>query len=132
MVAAFWTPSNTLRGRRRLQQGRQSDLRAVRCFPSSTFIQFSPSILTVRTLIRTPDGGTLGLDMCPTTADAPDLPPDTPIIVVQHGLTGGSYEAYIRSILAPACASKSDGGLDFRAIVVNFRGCQYFTFTCTL
>ncbi|KAF9514147.1 hypothetical protein BS47DRAFT_1382135 [Hydnum rufescens UP504] len=76
-----------------------------------------------RTLIRTPDGGTLGLDMCPTTADAPDLPPDTPIIVVQHGLTGGSYEAYIRSILAPACASKSDGGLGFRAIVVNFRGC---------
>lgn len=76
-----------------------------------------------RTLIRTPEGGTLGLDMCPTSAEAPDLPPDTPIIVVQHGLTGGSYEAYVRSIVARACAPKSDGGLGFRAIVVNFRGC---------
>ncbi|KAF9514146.1 hypothetical protein BS47DRAFT_1343474 [Hydnum rufescens UP504] len=76
-----------------------------------------------RTLIQAPDGGTLGLDMCPAPADAPDLPPDTPIIVVQHGLTGGSYEPYIRSILARACAPKSDGGLGFRAIVVNFRGC---------
>ncbi|KAF9514118.1 hypothetical protein BS47DRAFT_1316969 [Hydnum rufescens UP504] len=76
-----------------------------------------------RTLIRTPDGGTLGLDLCPPPAQAPELPEDTPIIVVQTGLTGGSFEAYLRTILARACASKADGGLGFRGIVVNFRGC---------
>ena len=77
-----------------------------------------------RTLIRLPDGGTLGLDMTPPTRDAQDLPDDTPIVVVQHGLTGGSYESYVRSILSGACAPKSKGGLGFRGIVVNFRGCK--------
>nr|VWO94912.1 Mitogen-activated protein kinase (EC [Ganoderma boninense] len=51
------------------------------------------------------------------------LSDDTPIIVTFHGLTGGSNEAYVRSILAPACASVEDGGLGYRAVVVNFRGC---------
>lgn len=79
-----------------------------------------------RTIIRLPDGGTLGLDMTPNSKEAPDLPADTPIIVVQHGLTGGSYEPYVRSILAGATAPKSEGGLGLRAFVVNFRGCQLF------
>jgi predicted alpha/beta-fold hydrolase len=51
------------------------------------------------------------------------LPPDTPIIVALHGLTGGSYEPYVRSVLAIACRSKSEGGLGYRAVVMNFRGC---------
>lgn len=80
-----------------------------------------------RTLIRLPDGGTLGLDVCPpsTTKEARELAKDTPIVIVQHGLTGGSHEPYVRSILAAACAPKKKGGLGFRAIVINFRGCQY-------
>lgn len=80
-----------------------------------------------RTLIRLPDGGTLGLDVCPPTSSeqAHNLPADTPIIVVQHGLTGGSHEPYIRSVLAGACAPKSQGGLGFRAVVINFRACKY-------
>lgn len=77
-----------------------------------------------RTLIRVPDGGTLGLDFTPTKQQAPDLPDDTPIVVVQHGLTGGSYESYVRSILASACKPKSEGGLGFRGVVINFRGCE--------
>ncbi|KAJ7832917.1 Alpha/Beta hydrolase protein [Mycena leptocephala] len=50
---------------------------------------------------------------------------DTPIIVVQHGLTGGSYEPYVRAILAPACAPIEKGGLGYRAVVINFRGCMF-------
>ncbi|KAG9318460.1 Alpha/Beta hydrolase protein [Chiua virens] len=74
-----------------------------------------------RTFLRLKDGGTLGLDFTPI--DDSDMPPDTPIIVVLHGLTGGSYEAYVRAILAPACQTVSQGGLGYRAVVVNFRGC---------
>ncbi|KAF9506562.1 hypothetical protein BS47DRAFT_1352637 [Hydnum rufescens UP504] len=74
-----------------------------------------------RTLIRVPDGGTLGLDWTEPGDDT--LSPDTPIVVVLHGLTGGSYEAYVRSILSRACASKSQGGLGYRGVVMNSRGC---------
>ncbi|KIJ69441.1 hypothetical protein HYDPIDRAFT_24280 [Hydnomerulius pinastri MD-312] len=55
--------------------------------------------------------------------DDGDMPSDTPIVVVTHGLTGGSYESYVRAILAPACLPVSQGGLGYRAVVVNFRGC---------
>lgn len=74
-----------------------------------------------RTLIRVPDGGTLGLDW--TEPEDEGLPPDAPIVVVMHGLTGGSYESYVRSILSRACAPKSSGGLGYRGVVMNFRGC---------
>ncbi|TFK54905.1 AB-hydrolase YheT [Heliocybe sulcata] len=75
-----------------------------------------------RKLLRLKDGGTLGLDFTPP-ANERTLPNDTPIIVVMHGLTGGSHEAYVRSILAPACTPVDKGGLGYRAMVVNFRGC---------
>lgn len=78
----------------------------------------------LRALIRLPDGGTLAVDMAPRSEEAADLPADAPILVVQHGLTGGSYEPYVRSILAGATAPKSKGGLGMRAFVVNFRGCK--------
>jgi hypothetical protein len=78
-----------------------------------------------RTLLRLPDGGTIGLDVTPTTEEAPDLSSDTPIVVVQHGLTGGSYESYVRAILAAACSPKSKGGLGYRGVVINFRGCMF-------
>ncbi|KAF8136337.1 AB-hydrolase YheT [Boletus edulis] len=74
-----------------------------------------------RTFLRLKDGGTLGLDFTPV--DDSDMSPDTPIMVVMHGLTGGSYESYVRAILAPACRAVSQGGLGYRAVVVNFRGC---------
>ncbi|KAJ7709929.1 Alpha/Beta hydrolase protein [Mycena rosella] len=74
-----------------------------------------------RKLIRLMDGGTLGLDFTPP--DLSKIREDAPIIVVLHGLTGGSYESYVRSILEPACRAVEDGGLGYRAVVVNFRGC---------
>ncbi|KAJ7155988.1 Alpha/Beta hydrolase protein [Mycena crocata] len=74
-----------------------------------------------RKLIRLQEGGTLGLDFAP--ADFSNLRDDIPIIVVLHGLTGGSYESYVRSILVPACRAVEEGGLGYRAVVVNYRGC---------
>ncbi|KAJ6494883.1 AB-hydrolase YheT [Mycena vitilis] len=75
-----------------------------------------------RRLLRLLDGGTLGLDFAPS--DASTVRDDAPIIVVQHGLTGGSHEPYVRAILAPACTPVEQGGLGYRAVVVNFRGCS--------
>ncbi|KAJ7019908.1 AB-hydrolase YheT [Mycena alexandri] len=75
-----------------------------------------------RHLLRLLDGGTLGLDFVPS--DAAMAKDDAPIIVVQHGLTGGSHEPYVRAILAPACTPVEQGGLGYRAVVVNFRGCS--------
>ncbi|KAJ8509095.1 hypothetical protein ONZ45_g8705 [Pleurotus djamor] len=74
-----------------------------------------------RKYLRLRDGGTIGLDFTP--ADHQAVRADAPIIVVTHGLTGGSYESYVRCVLHPACKSEAEGGLGYRAVVVNFRGC---------
>ncbi|KAI0820506.1 AB-hydrolase YheT [Trametes gibbosa] len=79
-------------------------------------------VLYDRKLIRLVDGGTLALDFTPPD-DERYLRGDTPIVVTFHGLTGGSNEAYVRSIVAPATAPISEGGLGYRAVVINFRGC---------
>ncbi|TDL27452.1 AB-hydrolase YheT [Rickenella mellea] len=75
-----------------------------------------------RKLLRLLDGGTIGLDFTPPVSER-TVKDDVPIIVVLHGLTGGSYESYVRGILVPAVTPKDDGGLGFRGVVVNFRGC---------
>ncbi|KAI0781038.1 AB-hydrolase YheT [Trametes elegans] len=75
-----------------------------------------------RKLLRTLDGGTIGIDLTPPAQER-TLKEDTPIVVVLHGLTGGSHESYVRAILAPACRPVEQGGLGYRGIVVNFRGC---------
>ncbi|PVG02597.1 AB-hydrolase YheT [Serendipita vermifera] len=74
-----------------------------------------------RKYIRLPDGGTLGIDFTPPLDEISD--PTIPIVVVGHGLTGGSHESYVRHILATACAPKDKGGLGYRGAVINFRGC---------
>ncbi|KAJ1837319.1 hypothetical protein LPJ73_007438, partial [Coemansia sp. RSA 2703] len=51
-----------------------------------------------RELILTPDGGTLGLDWAPSFASVP--PDDRPVVLVAHGLSGGSHEAYVQSTVA--------------------------------
>lgn len=74
-----------------------------------------------RHILNLADGGTIGLDFTPV--ESSHLADDTPIVVVQHGLTGGSHEPYVRAILRPACAPVEEGGLGYRAVVVTFRGC---------
>lgn len=110
-------------------------------------------ITYTRTLLRTNDGGTIGLDFVhnpdslaqrshgqdvETQAVGQD---DTPILVIAHGLTGGSYESYVRyasaehrrselrvdphslpslrNVLHYATLAKSKGGLGMRGCVVN-------------
>ncbi|OXG51937.1 anon-23da protein [Cryptococcus neoformans] len=75
----------------------------------------------IRTYLRLPDGGTLGIDATPENHHG--LPADAPTVVVCHGLTGGSHESYVRNILAWVTKPKEDGGLGGRGVVVNFRGC---------
>ncbi|KAF3917312.1 hypothetical protein AA313_de0209306 [Arthrobotrys entomopaga] len=53
----------------------------------------------------------------------------TPIVLVLHGLGGGSHENYIRLSLEPLIASKNAGGLGFAAAVVNARGCAWTKLT---
>ncbi|KAJ7774803.1 Alpha/Beta hydrolase protein [Mycena metata] len=74
-----------------------------------------------RKLLRLEEGGTIGLDFAP--ADSSNVKDDAPIIVVLHGLTGGSYESYVRAVLVPACKPVEEGGLGYRGVVVNYRGC---------
>lgn len=68
------------------------------------------------TYLRVPDGGTLGLDF---TEHYEDFPPDTPFIVICHGLTGGSHESYVRNVLTEVVKPRHQGGLGGRAVVVN-------------
>ncbi|KAI9440604.1 AB-hydrolase YheT [Lactarius indigo] len=76
-----------------------------------------------RKLLRLKDGGTLGVDFTPPAAAGRTFDKTTPVVVALHGLTGGSHEAYVRNIIAPAVAPVEEGGLGYRAVVVNFRGC---------
>ncbi|KAF9564656.1 AB-hydrolase YheT [Agrocybe pediades] len=83
-----------------------------------------------RVYLRLRDGGTLGVDFAP--ADQSKVKADVPIVIVQHGLTGGSYEPYVRAILSRACAPVEEGGLGYRAAVINFRGCAGVPITSPL
>ena len=46
------------------------------------------------------------------------------VLLVAHGLTGGSHESYVRSVLSRVTRVPSSGGLGMRAVVLNFRGCN--------
>ncbi|KAF8917536.1 AB-hydrolase YheT [Mucidula mucida] len=84
------------------------------------------------------DGGTLGLDFAPLNHQT-QLKDDTPIVVVLPGLTGGCFESYVRSVLSIACAPVDNGGLGYRGVVINARGCggvpitsqQWYSGGCT-
>jgi uncharacterized protein len=52
--------------------------------------------------------------------------------VIAHGLTGGSHESYVRAILAPACSPVNQGGLGYRGVVVNSRGCMHTSYPIQL
>jgi uncharacterized protein len=53
-----------------------------------------------------------------------------PLLITLHGLSGGSYEVYLRHVLAPLVAQSPEGekagglsGGDWEALVINSRGC---------
>ena len=58
-----------------------------------------------------------GVDVYPPLSV--QLPSDAPIIIVNHGLTGGSHESYVRNIVRHVAKTWDQGGLGGRAAVVN-------------
>lgn len=55
----------------------------------------------------------------------------TPTMVVLHGLTGGSNETYVRNSVVELSKSREEGGLGFRCVVINYRGCSETMLTST-
>ncbi|KAG9297870.1 hypothetical protein G9A89_000209 [Geosiphon pyriformis] len=80
------------------------------------FLNYYP-VKYERHFIPTPDGGQFTLDWTPPIFEKPF--DDTPTLVILHGLTGGSHESYIRSLLDILTRPPHN----YRGVVFNFRGC---------
>ncbi|CAL5218897.1 g638 [Coccomyxa viridis] len=70
-----------------------------------------------RQALVTPDGGLIALDWYHGSDTLPHLAESAPVLMVFHGLTGGSREGYCKAI----CAAALQKG--WRAAVLNYRGC---------
>jgi predicted alpha/beta-fold hydrolase len=70
-----------------------------------------------RVCLKTPDGGIIAVDWA---RGIPKTHLDTkkPTLIVLHGLTGGSHEAYVQSLILE---SEARG---FQCVAFNFRGCS--------
>ncbi|OMO79833.1 putative AB-hydrolase YheT [Corchorus capsularis] len=91
---------------------------ASNCHVETIFAAFFRSIPQVRfrrECLRVKDGGTVALDW--VAGDHRRLPPDSPILILLPGLTGGSEDSYVRHMLIRA---RSKG---WRVVVFNSRGC---------
>jgi abhydrolase domain-containing protein 1/3 len=71
-----------------------------------------------RQLILSPDGGTAGLDWWRGCDRLDFTRPDAPILLVLHGINGGSHEGYCKH----ACEGALSRG--WRGVVLNYRGCN--------
>lgn len=67
-------------------------------------------------LLKTPDGGTISIDWAPPLSVKPA--DNTPTLVLLHGLTGGSFESYIRDLVDTM--TRVHG---YRCVVFNARAC---------
>ena len=82
-----------------------------------------PTIVYDREMLQTGDGGFISLDWLTRSSDAssPNLPGTRreaqTILLVLHGLTGGSQESYVRSLVAAGAVR------GMRVVVMNNRGC---------
>ncbi|ESW03470.1 hypothetical protein PHAVU_011G016800 [Phaseolus vulgaris] len=81
----------------------------------AAFFRSVPDIRLRRECLRTHDGGAVALDW--VAGDDRRLPPDSPVLILLPGLTGGSEDAYVRHMLIRA---RSNG---WRVVVFNSRGC---------
>ncbi|RDX46046.1 AB-hydrolase YheT [Lentinus brumalis] len=73
--------------------------------------------------LELPDKGIVAVDITPPLRSHPIAHGEN-VLFVTHGLTGGSHEAYIRAVLSRVTPDRASGGLGFRAVVLNFRGCN--------
>ncbi|KAF8589501.1 AB-hydrolase YheT [Ramaria rubella] len=75
-----------------------------------------------RKFFRSLDGGLFTVDITPSFSERP-LTAGEPVLIVLHGLTGGSHESYVRAVLSAVTLGQREGGLGMRGVVMNFRGC---------
>ncbi|KAL4244830.1 hypothetical protein ABKN59_001501 [Abortiporus biennis] len=80
-------------------------------------------IIYERKYIQLADGGLLTLDVTPPFSTAP-VEENENVVLIVHGLTGGSHEAYVRAALSELTLPKTSAGLGMRAVVMNSRGCN--------
>ncbi|KAK4489235.1 hypothetical protein RD792_005031 [Penstemon davidsonii] len=81
----------------------------------AAFFRSLPDVRFRRECLRTKDGGSVALDW--VSGDNHSLPPDSPLLILLPGLTGGSEDTYVRHMLLRA---RSKG---WRVVVFNSRGC---------
>ncbi|KAL7184828.1 hypothetical protein ACSBR2_026881 [Camellia fascicularis] len=81
----------------------------------AAFFRSLPSVRFRRECLRTKDNGSVALDW--VSGDDFRLPPDSPLLILLPGLTGGSGDAYVRHMLARARKNR------WRVVVFNSRGC---------
>ncbi|XP_051145746.1 embryogenesis-associated protein EMB8 [Andrographis paniculata] len=81
----------------------------------AAFFRSLPDVRLRRECLRTSDGGAVALDW--VSGDDRSLPPDSPVLILLPGLTGGSQDTYVRHLLQRA---RSKG---WRVVVFNSRGC---------
>lgn len=74
-----------------------------------------PQVKLRRECLRTKDGGSVALDW--VTGDHRLLPPESPLLILLPGLTGGSQDSYVRHMLIRARSEC------WRVVVFNSRGC---------
>ena len=70
-----------------------------------------------------PIEGLLALDVNPPLNTHP-VRDNEVVVVVAHGLTGGSHESYVRAALSTLTLPINECGLGLRAVVINSRGCN--------
>ncbi|KAH7560881.1 hypothetical protein ACOSP7_016659 [Xanthoceras sorbifolium] len=83
----------------------------------AAFFRSLPDVRLKRECIRTKDDGSVALDW--VSGDHERLPPDSPLLILLPGLTGGSEDTYVRYMLLRA---RSKG---WRVVVFNSRGCGH-------
>ncbi|TMX03667.1 hypothetical protein EJD97_014940 [Solanum chilense] len=81
----------------------------------AAFFRDVPDLRLRRECLRTKDDGSIALDW--VSGDDRSLPPDSPLLILLPGLTGGSDDSYVRHMLLRA---RSRG---WRVVVFNSRGC---------
>ena len=69
-----------------------------------------------RVCLKTPDGGIIAVDWARGIPKTPLK--SKPTLIVLHGLTGGSHESYVQSLILE---SEARG---FQCVAFNFRGCS--------
>ncbi|XP_013600197.1 PREDICTED: embryogenesis-associated protein EMB8 isoform X1 [Brassica oleracea var. oleracea] len=81
----------------------------------AAFYRSVPFVRLRRECLRTKDNGSVALDW--VAGDDSCLPPESPILILLPGLTGGSQDSYVRHMLLRARSKK------WRCVVFNSRGC---------